>query len=193
MAGRHRKKTKPRQTSVWPVLTGVAIVCGVWGIVDTTPGKQLVPPELVAAPAQPNDWRAAKPKAVGPHMVKAAQTIAPRRVPPITGAQGLVPNAQKLAAYIQQKYPDVKSIGGVRPCDIYMEHCRGIALDIMVGSNTKLGNEINADLLANAQKFGIRFTMWQHRQQKPTGAVYWVGERGTPTANHLDHLHVSVA
>lgn len=94
--------------------------------------------------------------------------------PPVVGGQGLCPNASALAAYVQATYPGVLSIGGVRPCDAVGEHCSGHALDIMVGANTALGNQINADLLAQRDRFGIRYTLWQ-------------------VPAHHDHVHAAVA
>ena len=93
---------------------------------------------------------------------------------PEVGMSGVVPNARALASYIEANYPGVQSIGGVRPCDAVGEHCRGVAIDVMVGANTALGNQIAADLRSNPGRFGIRYTLWQ-------------------VANHYDHLHISVA
>ena len=92
---------------------------------------------------------------------------------PVVGGQGLVPNARAVVDYIQSAYPGVQSIGGVRPCDAVGEHCRGVAIDVMVGANTALGNAIAADLRGNPSRFGIRYILW--------GVV-----------NHGDHIHVSV-
>ena len=93
---------------------------------------------------------------------------------PIVGGQGLVPNAAALADYIRTTYPGVQSIGGVRPCDVIGEHCRGLAVDIMIGSNTVLGDTILADIQSQTARFGIRYTMWR-------------------VANHHDHIHVTVS
>ncbi len=107
--------------------------------------------------------------------VVAATATAPAGAVPIVGGQGLVPNARNLAEYVRNAYPGVLSIGGVRACDWIGEHCRGVAVDIMVGGNIALGNQINADLLSQSGRFGITYTMWQ-----------------TDPA-HADHIHVSVA
>lgn len=92
---------------------------------------------------------------------------------PIVGGNGLTPNAWALANYIQANYPGVQSIGGVRQ-DPYPDHPSGRAIDVMVGGNTALGNQIYADIMGNPGRFGISYTLWQ-------------------TAGHFDHIHFTVA
>jgi hypothetical protein len=92
---------------------------------------------------------------------------------PLIGANGLCPNARNLAAYIQATYPNVNSIGGVRP-DRLPDHPSGHALDIMVGNNTALGNRIAADIRNQTGRFAVKYILWQ-------------------TVNHYDHIHVTVA
>ena len=91
---------------------------------------------------------------------------------PVVGGQGLVPNARAVVDYIQATYPGVLSIGGVRQ-DALPDHPSGRAVDIMVGGNAALGNQIAADLRAQSGRFGMRYLLWQ-------------------TVSHYDHVHVSV-
>lgn len=104
-----------------------------------------------------------------PAVVAAAPAHA---APPIVGAQGLCPNARALADYIRDTYPAVQSIGGVRP-DALPDHPSGHALDLMVGTDIALGNEIAADIRAQAARFGVTYLLWQ-------------------VPAHYDHIHVSV-
>jgi hypothetical protein len=92
---------------------------------------------------------------------------------PIVGGGGLTPNAWALANYIQANYPGVQSIGGVRQ-DPWPDHPSGRAIDVMVGGNTALGNQIYADIMGNPGRFGISYTLWQ-------------------TSGHFDHIHFTVA
>lgn len=117
--------------------------------------------------------------------------LKPARVAPLIGAVGLTPHAAALAQYIQMTYPEVARIGGVRP-DRLPDHPSGHALDIMVGSNTLLGNQIEADLMARARHFSIRYLIWQETYRNPSGAARFMADRGSPTANHYDHVHVTV-
>ncbi len=92
---------------------------------------------------------------------------------PTVGMVGLVPAASSLVVYIQDTYPGVKSIGGVR-ADSLPDHPSGHALDIMIGNNMGLGDVINADLQNQAARFGVKYTMWR-------------------VASHFDHVHVTVS
>jgi hypothetical protein len=92
---------------------------------------------------------------------------------PIVGGGGLTPNAWALANYIQANYPGVQSIGGVRQ-DPWPDHPSGRAIDVMVGGNTALGNQIYADIMGNPGRFGISYALWQN-------------------SAHFDHIHFTVA
>jgi len=101
----------------------------------------------------------------------AALALAPNaHAAPIVGGSGLTGNAWNVVNYVQNNFPGVNSIGGVRPCDWIGEHCSGHAVDIMVGGNTSLGNAVNSSVRGLA---GVKYTLWQ-------------------VANHYDHVHVSV-
>ncbi len=91
---------------------------------------------------------------------------------PTVGMGGLVPNARALAAYIMATYPGVQSIGGVRS-DPLPDHPSGRAIDIMIGSNMTLGDVINADVQAQAARFGVSYTLWR-------------------VSAHFDHVHITV-
>lgn len=95
-----------------------------------------------------------------------------RALPPLIGGAGLRPNAANLAQYVMNNYPGVQSIGGVRS-DPLPDHPSGRAIDIMVGGNTALGHAIHADILSQAARFGVDYTLWQ-------------------VAAHYDHIHVTV-
>lgn len=110
---------------------------------------------------------------------------------PIVGAAGLCPNAQAVVAYVQATYPAVLSIGGVRQ-DPIADHPSGHAVDIIVGGNTTLGNQIEADLMSQAGRFGIKYLIWQQTQYTVGGGVSLMANRGSATANHRDHIHTSV-
>ena len=185
MTGRHRAAREPIAKAPLAIL-GVAVFPAVMAAATWHPKREAPVVEVVSTPVTQTVWHPAP-------VVRAVAYVAPQRIPPITGAKGLVPNAVALAHYIQRTYPDVVSIGGVRPCDYYAEHCRGIALDIMVGTNTDLGDRINADLLAQADRFGIRFTLWRETYRNPAGAKRWMSDRGSVTANHGNHIHAQVA
>lgn len=90
---------------------------------------------------------------------------------PLVGGGGLVPNARSLASYIQNTYPGVTSIGGVRH-DPLPDHPSGHAIDIMV-PNMGLGDTIRNDIQNQSKRFGVKYILWR-------------------VANHYDHVHVTV-
>lgn len=92
---------------------------------------------------------------------------------PLVGGAGLTPNASALAQYVMNNYPGVQSIGGVRH-DPLPDHPSGRAIDIMVGTNTALGNTIYADISSQSARFGVSYILWQ------SDPAHW------------DHIHVTV-
>ena len=91
---------------------------------------------------------------------------------PETGVAGLCPNAMALMNYIAATYPGVTGIGGVR-ADRLPDHPSGHALDIMIGGNLGLGDEIAADVRSQSGRFGVRYVLWK-------------------VPHHWDHVHVTV-
>ncbi len=105
--------------------------------------------------------------------VTALIAAPPAGAVPIVGGNGLSPNAWALANYVQANYPAVQSIGGVRS-DPLPDHPSGMAIDIMVGGDAALGNQIAADIRSQSGRFGVSYLLWQ-------------------TAGHYDHIHVTVS
>lgn len=66
------------------------------------------------------------------------------------------------------------------------EHQTGEAVDVMV-PNTAAGNAALADALAQP---GVRYVLWNQKQWNPDGTSIPMTDRGSPTENHLDHLHI---
>lgn len=105
------------------------------------------------------------------------------------GFGGVKPNVARAGNYFAQKY-GIRSIGGVaaRPGNPTSDHPKGLALDFMTsGENgTALANEAIRD----ANHFGVKYVIWRQRINSGSG---WrqMADRGNPTANHMDHPHVS--
>ena len=91
---------------------------------------------------------------------------------PEVGMAGVCPNARALASYIENTYPGVQSIGGVRP-DRLPDHPSGHAIDIMIGTDMALGDAINADVQRQAARFAVKYTLWR-------------------VPSHFNHVHVTV-
>lgn len=91
---------------------------------------------------------------------------------PEVGMAGVCPNARALASYIEDTYPGVLSIGGVRP-DRLPDHPSGHAIDIMIGANMGLGDAIAADVRSQTERFAVKYVLWR-------------------VPEHFNHVHVTV-
>lgn len=104
---------------------------------------------------------------------------------------GLTADAIRVYRSVCAQFPEVTSYGGVRPDS--GEHGTGQALDIM--STGALGDAIAAYVRANASKLGVSEVLWaQQIWTVERGGEGWRGfsDRGSATANHFDHVHVTV-
>ncbi|GAA3077581.1 hypothetical protein GCM10010530_00110 [Kribbella aluminosa] len=108
--------------------------------------------------------------------------------------QGLTPDAIRVHRAICAMYPDISTYGGLRAGDTGSEHATGHAVDIMINSASE-GQQIADWLKANYQKLGVSQLIWeQHIWTVQRSSEGWraMPDRGSPTANHMDHVHVSV-
>lgn len=114
----------------------------------------------------------------------------------IHNADKLVPDARKLAEDIAAAFPEIKEIGGWRPVDRHPDHPSGRAVDVMIpdykGSGKKIGDEVNAFVHDNADKYNIEYTIWRQEYMPVGGGGNIMGDRGSDTLNHFDHVHVTV-
>lgn len=106
-------------------------------------------------------------------------------------AGGLLPFTSKLRALIQETW-GITDIGGYRSPDGYNEHSSGRALDVMIPEwdtpgGVELGNEIAAWALNIP---GVNRVMWQASLINADGTTTPVPDRGSPTANLMDHVHI---
>jgi hypothetical protein len=104
---------------------------------------------------------------------------------------GLVPGAVRVYRAVCHAFPQITSYGGWANRG---EHSSGKALDIM-NSDVALGNQIAAFLQAHASELGIFDVIWrQHIWTTQRAGDGWrsMPNRGSATANHMDHVHVSV-
>jgi hypothetical protein len=84
------------------------------------------------------------------------------------------------------------TIGGYRASDPYPDHPSGKAADFMVGNDTAKGDAIVAYLQANAGAFGVKYLMWRQRSWTPERGWKAMTSRGSATANHMDHVHLTI-
>lgn len=106
---------------------------------------------------------------------------------------GLMPDAILVHRTVCAEFPEVTTYGGLRPGDDG-EHGTGQALDIMIPSST-VGDEIADFVRAHASELGVSEVLWsQHIWTVERSSEGWrpMEDRGSDTANHYDHVHVTV-
>lgn len=82
---------------------------------------------------------------------------------------------------------------GLRP-DASSDHPAGLALDFMVGADRSKGDSLAAYILANHATWNVKYVIWYQRiWDYDRNDTSWrqMADRGTVTANHKDHVHIS--
>ncbi|WP_182875411.1 MULTISPECIES: coiled-coil domain-containing protein [unclassified Microbispora] len=102
---------------------------------------------------------------------------------------------------IMSQFPMPFSVGCLRPGDPG-EHGKGRACDFMMSSGGRMPDAVakeRGDALAqwciqHASQYGIMYIIWQQRFYDMRTGAGWrmMSDRGGITANHYDHVHVSV-
>ena len=103
---------------------------------------------------------------------------------------GLTPAADRAYRAVCNAFPVLTTYGGRDP---HGEHYDGRAIDFMTSSPT--GDAIAEYLRANASTLNVRNIIWAQRIWSPERASEgwrYMSDRGSVTANHYDHVHVSV-
>ncbi|MGW0161402.1 hypothetical protein ACWDUN_19045 [Mycobacterium sp. NPDC003323] len=114
----------------------------------------------------------------------------PLLLPPgVAPEHGLQVKTILAARAISAVFPEIRSIGGVRP-DALRWHPNGLALDVMIpnpgsAQGIALGNQIVAYVMKNAARFGMQDAIWRGTYYTPTGAS------GSGGYGHYDHVHVT--
>lgn len=113
-------------------------------------------------------------------------------------AGGLTPHATQMKSLISQMF-GITNIGGYREPDGYNEHSTGNALDVMIPNaqskeGINLGNSVLAWALKNAKAIGLTGAIWRQTSYGYGNGFDANGkpmeDRGNPTANHFDHVHL---
>ncbi|MBW8487114.1 coiled-coil domain-containing protein [Actinomadura parmotrematis] len=102
---------------------------------------------------------------------------------------------------IDGRFGPFPTIGCSRPGDP-QDHGSGHACDFMESTGGKMpsasaqahGDRVAAYVIANASSLGIKYVIWRQRIYDMRGSGGWkaMEDRGSITANHYDHVHVSV-
>ena len=104
---------------------------------------------------------------------------------------GLQPDTIRVHRAVCAQFPQILSYGGVGGGG---DHATGQAIDIMLGSNTASGDAIAAFAMKNARELGVSQVIYRQRiwtVERAGDGWRPMSDRGSPTANHMDHVHVS--
>ena len=103
----------------------------------------------------------------------------------------VLPHVKKAAEDVGNRF-NVASVLGWRASARDMTgHPAGRALDFMC--DRAQGDQIAAYLLANADALGVEYVIWRQRIADPDEGGAWepMEDRGSPTQNHMDHVHAN--
>ena len=104
---------------------------------------------------------------------------------------GLTSNAVAVHRAVCAAFPSITSYGGYRPDD--GEHGTGRALDIMISGDA--GWEVAEYVRAHAGELGVSEVLYSQRiwtVERSGEGWRAMADRGSSTANHYDHVHVTV-
>lgn len=98
------------------------------------------------------------------------------------------PHVQAAAREIGARFGTM-NIGGYRNGADAQDHGKGLAIDVM----TTNGQPIAEFAQQNAARLGITYVIWNQAIWDSRNSRGWEGmeDRGSPTANHKDHVHIS--
>jgi hypothetical protein len=105
---------------------------------------------------------------------------------------GLTPDAIRVHRALCHRYPQFTSFLGRRSSGGY--HGSGRAVDCMISDST-VGWAAAKWVRANAKSLGVSEVIYRQQiwtVQRSSDGWRSMSDRGSPTANHMDHVHVSV-
>ena len=108
----------------------------------------------------------------------------------LTPELGLTQHGLVVLNAIRDHFPEIHSYGGFRAGD--MDHGTGNAVDTMISSRAQ-GDAVAAYVMQHAAELDVKYVIWYQRIWYPSSGTWKaMSDRGSPTANHMDHVHVSV-
>ena len=163
-------------------------------------------PEAPATPEAPAAPQSAPVAEEAPAAQPAAETTAAPEVQPVASTPttgnaiptdpNLQPQAEAFRQEIAAKF-GITNIGGYREGDPE-DHGKGLAVDVMVPTNSELGDQVAQYAIDNMDRAGISYIIWKQQFYMPVNNMYgpantWnqMPDRGGDTANHNDHVHIS--
>lgn len=128
----------------------------------------------------------------GPSTSPAGNTGGPRSHGETGIPDGLRQNAANGARVVREMGFD-GTIGGIGQRPGPSDHPDGNAIDVMTMDDTESGRDIAEHFRANHDDLGVKYVIYQQMIASPSSNWEWrpMEDRGSPTANHMDHVHIS--
>lgn len=85
------------------------------------------------------------------------------------------------------------TIGGIGHRSGPSDHPHGNAIDVMTHGDTRMGRQVAEHFRQNHDQLGVKYVIYQQQIASPRTGWQWrpMADRGSPTANHMDHPHIS--
>lgn len=110
------------------------------------------------------------------------------------------PHVKAMADYLGAKY-GIKSVGGWRAGsdEQYDQagHPSRLALDFMINDikdGSTVGDRLAAEAKAHAKDYGVKYIIFKQKiwnSERNDAGWRKMSDRGSPTQNHMDHVHIS--
>lgn len=153
------------------------------------PVEETVDPETAAASDEESTSQTSQPSESESSTPEPSSGVQTGGYASQAAAIGLGPSASAVYSAVRNQFPDMTDIGGYRAGDPG-DHGSGRAVDIMVTGAR--GDQVAAWLQQNAGSLNIKYVIWEQRIWNPGSTWKYMEDRGSTTANHYDHVHVSV-
>lgn len=116
----------------------------------------------------------------------------------ITNEDKLQVDSVRVARAVAEKFPEIEEIGGWRPVDDHPDHPSGRAVDVMIPNSTtaegkELGDKVKDYVYGSRDAFNVEYMIWRQQYIPAEGEPHQMEDRGDPTQNHYDHVHITVA
>lgn len=202
MPGQRRRAFPAITAAAIPVSLLLAAGASTGSSGPDAPGWQ--PQIVAAAPDGPASAGVASRYVISPSFEQSdaalsrlvASRTAARTLPPGVGVErGLQVQTILVERAISARFPDITSIGGVRP-DSLRWHPQGLAIDVMIPNydtplGKALGDRVVKFAFANAEQFGLEHVIWQRTYYPASGQPKLMADLGNDDANHYTHVHIA--
>ena len=204
--GRHELATRRRRWSVPMVAVvipaAVLLTAGAAAHRSIASDEPLCCAEIVAAtPMGQGPAAAGAPYNISPTPAalvassRAARNVKYPLSVGVASEKGLQVKTIWIARAISAMFPEIHTIGGVRP-DALKWHPQGLAIDVMIpnyqtAEGKALGDRIAAFAFDNADRFGLDHVIWRRVLYLRNSPPRLMANYGSDDANHYTHVHIA--